>query len=88
MTGNLTVTGQTAPGFFALTPVATNTPDDLDPQLPARRHPGQRGDRPARTRRQALGITYVAKAGATAQAIFDVTGYFPPDATGATYVAV
>ena len=52
LTGNLTVTAQTAPGYFALTQAPDNAPLDLDPQLPARRRPGQRGDRAARDQRQ------------------------------------
>jgi serine protease len=32
-----------------------------------------------------LSFTYVGHAGTTAQVLFDVTGYFTPDATGATY---
>ena len=36
-----------------------------------------------------LSITFVAPLlGPTAQVIFDVTGYFTPDATGATYIAL
>ena len=35
-----------------------------------------------------LWVTYVAAAGAKADVIFDVTGYFVADATGATYVAL
>ena len=33
-----------------------------------------------------LSATYLAPAGATTDFIFDVTGYFVPDASGATYV--
>jgi hypothetical protein len=32
-----------------------------------------------------LSLTYIADPGAMTQAIFDVTGYFTPDASGATY---
>ncbi len=36
-----------------------------------------------------LGVTFVAPtSGPTAHAIFDVTGYFVPDMSGATYVAL
>jgi GH25 family lysozyme M1 (1,4-beta-N-acetylmuramidase) len=77
VTGNLTVTGQTAAGYFALTAVATKTPKTSTINFPTgdTRANGvtiQLG--PAGT----LGLTYIAKAGATAQAIFDVTGYFLP----------
>ena len=77
VTGNLTVTAQTAPGYFALTPVATASPKSSTLNFPT-------GD----TRANGvtvqlgpggqLGIVYIAHAGAGAQAIFDVTGYFLP----------
>src|SRR6185436_16974557 len=35
-----------------------------------------------------LSVTWVSAAGATAQVIFDVTGYFTADASGSTYHAV
>jgi len=75
VTGNLTVVGQTAPGYLALTSVATKTPTTSTINFPV-------GD----TRANGvtiplgaggkLGITFMAKAGSTAQVIFDVTGYF------------
>ncbi len=87
VTGNLTVTRQTAPGYFSLTTVATNTPGTSTLNFPL-------GDNrangvtvplgPGGT----LGITYVARAGATADVVFDLTGYFLNDLSGATYVAL
>jgi len=87
VTGNLTVTGQTAPGYFALTTVATRTPRTSTINFPV-------GD----TRANGvtiqlgpggkLGLIYVARAGSTAHAIFDVTGYFLPGASGASYFAL
>ena len=44
VTGNLTVTGQTAAGYLYLGPDSAQRSEHLDPQLPARRQPGQRGD--------------------------------------------
>ncbi len=44
VTGNLAVTGQSGPGFVYLGPTAVPQPDQLDPELPGRRHPGDRGD--------------------------------------------
>ncbi len=84
VTGNLTVTGQTAAGYFALTPVATKTPRSSTLNFPT-------GDSRANGVTVQLGpggklgLTYVAAAGARAQAIFDVTGYFLPGASGASY---
>ncbi len=87
VTGNLTVTGQTAAGYLSLTTVGTNTPATSTLNFPV-------GDNRANGVTTPLGaggtlsVTYVATAGNTAQAIFDVTGYFLPDSTGATYVVV
>ena len=55
VTGNLTVTNQTAAGYVSVTPTAYEQPAELDDQLPARRHPGQQPDHPALTDGQALG---------------------------------
>ena len=43
VTGNLTVTAQTNAGYIFLGPNPRCQPDRLDPQLPGRRQPGQRG---------------------------------------------
>jgi hypothetical protein len=76
VTGNLTVTGQTSSGYFFIGPVATNNPGSSTLNFPA-------GDDRANAVTVALGsggtlsITFVAPSnGPTAQAIFDVTGYF------------
>ncbi len=85
VTGNLTVTGQTSSGYLYIGPVATNNPTSSTLNFPA-------GDDRANAVTVALGaggtlsITFVAPSnGPTAQAIFDVTGYFTPDTSGATY---
>jgi hypothetical protein len=76
VTGNLTVTGQTNLGYLYLGPVATNNPGSSTLNFPM-------GDDRANAVTIALGasgtlsITFVAPTnGPTAQAIFDVTGYF------------
>ena len=62
VTGNLTVTGQTAPGYFALTPVATNNPTTSTLNFPL-------GDNRANgvtvplSGTGTLSVTYVAAAG-------------------------
>jgi alpha-tubulin suppressor-like RCC1 family protein/serine protease inhibitor ecotin len=87
VTGNLTVTGQTALGYLYVGPNAMNNPTSSTLNFPL-------GDDRANAVTVALGaggtlsVTYVAVPGASAQVIFDVTGYFTPDSTGATYVAV
>jgi hypothetical protein len=88
VTGNLTVTGQTSSGYLFIGPVATNNPTSSTLNFPT-------GDDRANAVTVALGaggtlsITFVAPSnGPTAQAIFDVTGYFTPDTSGATYHAI
>jgi hypothetical protein len=88
VTGNLTVTGQTSSGYLFIGPVATNNPGSSTLNFPA-------GDDRANAVTVALGaggtlsITFVASSnGPSAHAIFDVTGYFTPDTTGATYHAL
>jgi hypothetical protein len=88
VTGNLTVTGQTNSGYLFIGPTAMNNPGSSTLNFPV-------GDDRANAVTVALGaggtlsITFVAPSnGPTAQAIFDVTGYFTPDASGATYHAL
>ena len=77
LTGNLTVTGQTAAGYLALTSASTVKPGTSTLNFPV-------GDTRANGVTIALGaggklwIIYMARTGATAQAVFDVTGYFLP----------
>jgi hypothetical protein len=86
VTGNLTVTGQTSSGYLSIGPVATNNPGSSTLNFP-------KGDDRANAVTVALGtggtlsITFVAPSnGPSTHAIFDVTGYFTPDMTGAVYV--
>jgi hypothetical protein len=78
VTGNLTVTGQTALGFLYVGPNAMNNPTSSTLNFPV-------GDDRANAVTVALGAggtlspTYAASTtGPTAQVIFDVTGYFVP----------
>ena len=78
VTGNLTVTSQTASGFLYVGPVAMNNPASSTLNFPV-------GDDRANAVTVALGAggtlspAYAASTtGATAQVIFDVTGYFTP----------
>jgi serine protease inhibitor ecotin len=86
VTGNVTVTAQSSSGYLYVGPDATNDPTSSTLNFP-------KGDDRANGLTVALGsggtlsITYVApSAGPTAYVIFDVTGYFVPDASGASYV--
>src|SRR5664280_1567354 len=85
VTGNLTVTGQTSLGFLYIGPVATNNPTSSTLNFPVN------DDRAnavtvALSSTGTLSATYAAStSGPTAQVIFDVTGYFTPDTSGATY---
>jgi len=71
------VTQQTALGYLYIGPNATNNPTSSTLNFPL-------GDDRANAVTVALGgggtlsVTYVAVPGATAQVIFDVTGYFTP----------
>jgi spore germination protein YaaH len=78
VTGNLTVTGQTGPGYLYVGPAPTNNPTSSTLNFPV-------GDDRANAVTVSLGaggtlsITLVTPtAGKTANAIFDVTGYFVP----------
>jgi spore germination protein YaaH len=86
VTGNLTVTQQSSLGYLFMGPVAMNNPTSSTLNFPM-------NDDRANAITVALGtggklsITYAAPAlGPTAHVIFDVTGYFTPDMTGAKYV--
>jgi hypothetical protein len=88
VTGNLTVTQQTKLGFLFIGPVALNNPTSSTLNFPL-------GDDRANAVTVALGTggtlsaTFAAPIlGPTAHVIFDVTGFFTPDATGATYHAL
>jgi polyvinyl alcohol dehydrogenase (cytochrome) len=83
VTGNLTVTGQTRAGYVSLTTTPESAPPTSTINVPL-------GDTRANgvtaqlTGDGQLWATYVGGSGTT-NLIFDVTGYFTPDATGATY---
>jgi hypothetical protein len=85
VTGNLTVTGATANGVVALGPTVSPTGDALTIAF-------AKGETRADSVTIGLGTGGVLQAvyrsttaGATVQVIFDVTGYFTADVTGATY---
>jgi hypothetical protein len=77
VTGNLTVTSQTSPGYLFIGPNATNDPTSSTLNFPW-------ADDRANGVTVALGsgtlsVTFIAPtSGPTTQVIFDVTGYFAP----------
>jgi hypothetical protein len=88
VTGNVTVTAQTSGGYLYIGPTAMNNPTSSTLNFPV-------GDDRANGVTVALGaggtlsVTYVAPtSGPTAHVIFDVTGYFTPNTSGATYHAL
>ncbi len=86
VTGNLTIVGETADGLVALGPSMTPTGDVTTINFVV-------GDTRANNVTLGLGpngtlSAVYRSAGATLDLIFDVTGYFTPDATGATYSTV
>jgi hypothetical protein len=84
VTGNLTVVGQTGAGHFSLSPVLGNPPTSSIINFPV-------GDVRANNVTFPLGEAgyihawYVAPAGSRSNLVFDVTGYFKANDTGATY---
>ena len=88
VTGNLTVTGQTSPGYLFMGPVATNSPTSSTLNFPVG-DTRANGVTVALSGTGTLSVTYVTStAGKTAHVVFDVTGYFMANASGATYVAL
>jgi hypothetical protein len=85
--GNLTVTGQTRPGFVSLGPVPDASPTTSSLNFPM-------GDTRANGVVVPLGdggtlsAVYVSAVPGTVQLIFDVTGYFATGGSGAVFVPV
>ena len=84
ITGNLTVAGQSKPGYLALTPDPTSSPLNSNLNFPL-------GDNRANgvaaplNGSGALSIVYKAAAGATTNVILDITGYFVPGSAGMVF---
>jgi hypothetical protein len=86
VTGNLTVTAQSSLGYLFIGPNATNDPTSSTLNFPVADDRAN-GVTVALGAGGSLSVTFVAPApGPVAHVIFDVTGYFVPDASGATYV--
>ncbi len=86
VTGNLTVTDQTSLGYVALTTNPTNSPTTSTINFPVADNRANGVTAPL-SGTGTLSATYIGTtSGQTTDLIFDVTGYFVPDASGATYV--
>ena len=88
VTGNLTVTQQTGAGFVFLGPVATTNPTSSTLNFPLH-DTRANGVTVSLSGTGTLSATYVSGVSAAqTHLVFDVTGYFAPDSSGATYVAL
>ena len=83
VTGNVTVTQQEAVGFVAVTPTATNSPPSSTINFPLNDNRANNLTVPLSST-GTLSATYGAATGKKTHLIFDVTGYFLADDTGAT----
>ena len=87
VTGNLTVTNQGSKGYLTLTPAKpVGTPSTSTLNFPTGDNRANALTIPLRDGK--LWVTFVGSPGARADVVFDVTGYFVPNATGATFVSV
>ena len=85
VTGNLTVTKQRSAGYLSLTPTRpSGTPSTSTLNFPTGDNRANAVTVPLTDGR--LWVTFVGTPGASADVVFDVTGYFVGDTTGATYV--
>lgn len=75
VTGNLTVTNQSAKGYLSLGPNLTNTPNTSTLNFPTGDNRAN-GVTVALNTDGTLALVYVAVAGSTTDALFDLTGYF------------
>ena len=89
VTGNVTVTNQTSPGFVSLTPSPNDNPATSTLNFPVGDNRAN-GVTVALAGTGTLSATYMGQAGSTATTdlIFDVTGYFVPSVSGARYAAL
>jgi FtsP/CotA-like multicopper oxidase with cupredoxin domain len=87
VTGNLTVVNARSAGYVALTTTPNNAPGVSTINFPTG-DTRANGVMIALAPDGSLGITFLGTRGATADVIFDVTGYFTPGAVGNTYFTV
>ena len=87
VTGNLAVVNPASAGYVSVTSAATNAPKTSTLNFPAHDTRANAVTVPLGTGGK-LGFTYVGKSGSSAEIVFDVTGYFLPGASGASYFGV
>ena len=85
VTGNLTVVNQTAAGFAAITPIATNNPSTSSLNFPLGDIRANNVTTPLGGPGGGVGLVYKAVSSRSAHFIFDVTGYFLDGNAGQTY---
>jgi hypothetical protein len=86
ITGNVTVTSSTGPGFVFVGPNPSSNPTSSTINFPVGDNRAN-GVTVALSASGTLSATYSSPtAGATTHLIFDVTGYFVPDDSGATFI--
>jgi hypothetical protein len=84
VTGNVTVTQQEAAGFLAVTPTLTNMPTSSTINFPIADNRANNLAVPLSTT-GSLSAVFIAASGKKTHLIFDVTGYFLADDSGATF---
>ncbi len=82
ITGNLTVTNQTKPGYLSITPDPIATPGSSNLNFPLGDNRANGFTAPLNATTHQLSIVYSAVAGATTNVILDATGYYLPDLSG------
>ena len=87
VTGNLTVTGQTAPGFVAVTVDPTTNPASSTINFPLGQTRANNVTIPL-SATGSLSAVYKGASGKKTGLVFDVTGYFLADDSGATFTSV
>jgi hypothetical protein len=85
--GNLTVTGATAGGYVYLGPSPRSSPTSSTINFPAKDNRANGVTVPLASG-GTLSAVYKASAGAKAQVLFDVTGYYEPGTNGQYFVSV
>jgi hypothetical protein len=88
VTGNVTVTQQEAAGYLAVTPTATNLPPSSTINFPIADNRANNLAVPLSATGSLSAVYRGAPAAKKTHLIFDVTGYFLADDTGATFTSI
>jgi outer membrane protein assembly factor BamB len=89
VTGNLTVTEQTAPGYLYIGPDKVALPKSSTLNFPLRDDRANSVTVQLNTIDGSLAVTYIStNTHARTQFVFDVTGFFVPGSSGATFVSL